>query len=522
MHLSSLATLRTSLPGTRVSRVIGVALVIHVLTAWFNGGFLHPDEHFQIIEFAWYRLGHQAASALPWEFASRIRAAFQPWLAAGLITTLQRAGIFTPFLTAFLLRLASSLLGLWVSLRLCAYVLPSIRRLAYRELAFYGTLFLWISPFLQARFSAESWGASLTFLGLTLLVSADAAATEDGRARRATLPPEAVWLAACAGLVSGVAFFCRVQMAPAIAGAVVWWLVFRRESWRLLAVAVAGFVVASVANVAIDHWLYGVWVFTPFRYVDANIIQGKASGFGTSPWWMAFAPLLLLALPPFNALAFVPLLLGVWTCRRHVLAWMIVPFVIAHAATPHKELRFMAPMLLVIALALALSLDRLPSRLAAWLDAPRLAVLRTLSRWAVVVSNTVALTFVTFMPALSTFPLVQQIWEQGRLRPVRLLVIPEAPSAHQLPEWQRMAFYTSETVSRAVVLDGPALVRAVGVPAGTSVLVLGPGPTPPPSLTSAGIRCVLRGASLARTVDRFDVFGWVADKPVWTLWEVER
>lgn len=522
MKQSSLAQLRASLPGTRVLPAVVVALVVNVLTAWFNGGYIHPDEHWQILEFAWYKLGHQPASVLPWEFAAHARAGLQPWIAAGLVLLMQKAGVFSPFVAAFLLRLASALLGLWVSLRLCALILPTIRRPDYRRLAFYGTLFLWVAPFLHARFSAESWGASLTFLGLTLLFDAHAAAGADRQGQAASMPPRAVMLAALAGLAGGFAFFCRVQMAPAIIGAGLWLLVYRRGSWRLLAVAAPTFLVALAANVAIDHWLYGAWVFTPFQYVDVNVVQGKAAQLGASPWWMTFAPFLLLAVPPFNALALVPLLVGAWTCRRHVLTWTIVPFVIAHAAVAHKELRFMAPMLFPIVMALAVALDRLPARLAAWLDAPRMAALRTVSIWAVVVSNTAALAVVTFISASPTFPLFEKVAEIGRSHPARLLVIPTGPAQHGLDAWQGMAFYRPDTVTADLVNDGPDLVRAATAPPGTTVLVLKPGPTPPGSLTAAGLRCIPRAVSLARMTDRFDLFGLIDDKPVWTLWEVEH
>jgi phosphatidylinositol glycan class B len=501
---------------------VAVALVVNVLTAWFNGGYLHPDEHWQILEFAWYKLGHQPASVLPWEFAAHARAGLQPWIAVGLVTAMQAAGVFSPFVAAFLLRLVSALLAVWVSLRLLVWVLPTIRRLEYRRLAFYGTLFLWIAPFLHARFSAESWGASLTFLGLTLLLDADAACETDGSGTGASMPARAVALSACAGLAWGFAFFCRVQMTPSIVGAGLWLLVYRRRSWRLLAVAAAAFVVAGAANVAIDHWLYDAWVFTPFQYFGVNLVLGKAAALGTSPWWMTLAPLLLLALPPFSVLALASLLLGAWTARRHVLAWTMVPFVIAHAAVGHKELRFMSPMLLPVAMALAVSLDRLPARLAAWLDAPRLAALRTVSLWLIAVSNTAALVMVTFITASPTFPLFEKVAEIGRSHPARLLVIPAGPDQHRLDAWQGMAFYRPETVSAELVNDGPDLVRAASAPAGTTVLVLDEGRTPPASLSAAGIRCVPRAVSLFRQTDRFDLFGLIADKPLWTLWEVAR
>ena len=522
MDLASLAALRTSLPGTRVARLVAAAVGIHVLTAWFNGGYFHPDEHWQILEFAWYRLGHEPASVLPWEFAARIRPAFQPWMAAGLITALQRVGAFTPFLAAFLLRLASALLGLWVSLSLCAYVLPSIRRLAYRRMAFYGTLFLCTAPFLHARFSAESWGGTLTFGGLLLLLAAGAACRGNGREPGTATPAGAVALAAGAGLAWGFAFFGRVQMTPAIAGAVLWWVLARRGSWRLIGVAAAGFAVALAANVAIDHWFYDAWLFTPFRYFDVNVFQGKASTWGTSPWWMVFVPFLLMALPPFSAVALALLIIGAWTCRRHVLVWMLVPFVAAHAVVPHKELRFMAPMIFAFAPLVALGFDALPARLAAWLDAPRRAAFRAFARWTFLVSNGVALAIITFIPALPTYPLIREAWEEGRAHPVRLLSFTQSLYAHQLSDANRMRFYQPDTVSEIMARDVRDPAAALSAPPGTRVLVFYAGVRPPAALVASGITCVTRAASLSRDLRRLYGFEWIGDSHVWTLCEPER
>jgi hypothetical protein len=65
-------------------------------------------------------------------------------------------------------------------------------------------------------------------------------------------------------------------------------------------------------------------------------------------------------------------------------------------------------------------------------------------------------------------------------------------------------------------------VRAVRAPAGTTVLVLQAGRTPSASLAAAGLRMVPREVSLFRLTDHFDLFGLVADKPMWTLWEIEH
>src|SRR5690606_39751816 len=42
---------------------------------------------------------------------------------------------------------------------------------------------------------------------------------------------------------------------------------------------------------------------------------------------------------------------------RHVLVWMVLPFVLFHVALPHKELRFLYPLADLMPLLLVMSLD---------------------------------------------------------------------------------------------------------------------------------------------------------------------
>jgi GPI mannosyltransferase 3 len=443
------------------------------------------------------------------------------------VTLLQWIGGFTPFIAAFVLRVASALLGLWVSLELCARILPSIRRRSYREMAFFGTLFLWAVPFLEARYSSESWGGALTFGGLCLLLGADAAwrsfespPDEPASSHRGPSPgTRALALAACAGLVWGLAFFCRVQMAAAIGGAGLWWVAHRRGSWRLVGAALAMFVVACAANVVIDHWLYGAWVFTPFRYFDVNVLQGRSSTFGTTPWWMTVAPFLLMLLPPFSVAVVGVLAVGFWTCRRHVLVWMTVPFVLAHAALPHKELRFMAPLIFGLAPLVALSFDNLPARLAAWIDAPRLAALRAGVSWAFVVSNAAAMVWVTFVPALSTYPLIRLVWDESRQHPVRLFAFSQSLYVNSTSRPDRMRFYEPEDLSETLVHDARDIAAVKTVPPGTRVLVFYGGVDPPAALAAAGLRCAPRAATLSRSLRRLYGFRWITENHVWALCE---
>src|SRR5258708_10124882 len=117
--------LRTALSGYAGASIVAVVCV-HAAAAFFNGGFLNADEHYQIIEFAQYKLGRQSLSGLAWEFAVRMRPALQPWLAFGVIRLCRTFDVASPFAIALVLRLLSTVLALWTSLELCVRCLRSI------------------------------------------------------------------------------------------------------------------------------------------------------------------------------------------------------------------------------------------------------------------------------------------------------------------------------------------------------------------------------------------------------------
>src|SRR6516165_10768535 len=123
---SRLDRLRAEVPGFPLWPFLAAALGVHLIAAWYNGGFLNADEHYQIIEFAQYKLGRQPPSALAWEFGATMRPALQPWLAAGAIRLGEAVGVSSPFAIAFALRIVSTLLALWVSLELCARTLRTV------------------------------------------------------------------------------------------------------------------------------------------------------------------------------------------------------------------------------------------------------------------------------------------------------------------------------------------------------------------------------------------------------------
>src|SRR5437870_1755279 len=316
---SSFDSLRAELPGFRLGLFVAAAIGIHLVAAWCNGGFLNSDERYQIIEFAQYKLGRQSPAGLAWEFTATMRPALQPWMAAGAIRLSEAVGVRSPFIIAFALRVASTLLAVWVSLELWARTSRAVTSPALKLFALGVSLFFWITPTAHGRFSSENWGAALLVAGLCLMIdAADAWSTRRTRA---------VVVAICAGLAWSAAFYCRFQIGVAIAGAGLWFLLIRRSPLTLLLTIAFSFAVGCGLNEVLDHWLYGTWALVPLNYFTMNVIQGKAAAFGTSPWWMVAVYGLAVLIPPFSIAAIALLVIGCWYARRELLVWTVAPSV---------------------------------------------------------------------------------------------------------------------------------------------------------------------------------------------------
>ena len=95
---------------------VGIGAVALLLGAFYSVGFHHPDEHFQIIEFALQKMGRIHARELPWEFNEKMRPALQPILAIAGIRFCELLGWSSPFAIATFFRLVSvalSFFAMW-------------------------------------------------------------------------------------------------------------------------------------------------------------------------------------------------------------------------------------------------------------------------------------------------------------------------------------------------------------------------------------------------------------------------
>ena len=148
------------------------------------------------------------------------------------------------------------------------------------------------------------------------------------------------------GAFCGLAMCLRIQLAPAVAFAAAYFC-FEGGAWKRRIVPLSLGLLAPVVffgGVDAVTWSYPFESFV--RYVQVNLIHGHGALFDTEPWYWYIGVTLPAQLGPLLIIAF-------WGVRRsRFLASVALVILISHNVIPHKEDRFLYPMLpLVITLA---------------------------------------------------------------------------------------------------------------------------------------------------------------------------
>jgi phosphatidylinositol glycan class B len=356
------------------------ALVLYVVAAWFSTGFYHGDEHYQLIEFAMYKMGSVAPDELAWEFGARVRPAIQPFIAFLLINLLQVISINDPYIQAFILRILTAVLALFsirYFTRNCIGMIEPKFHFWYLFLSY----FLWFLPFVNVRFSSETWSGIMLLNALSVLISKD---VQKGR----------MYLA---GGLLGLNFLFRYQNAFLAMGVFLWLVFIRREKIPGLMKLLGAGLAVLLTGMLMDYWLYGEFVLSAWNYFYVNIVADVASRYGTEAWWNYFYSIFRFGFFPIG----IPVILSflVLTLKRpkNIFIWTILPFFVVHSIIPHKELRFLFPVINLVPIMLIMAYQALNWDVSSWAKPGRLAI-RTAALILVFINVTGAVT-VSLKPA---------------------------------------------------------------------------------------------------------------------------
>jgi phosphatidylinositol glycan class B len=317
-------------------------------------GIYWPDEIYQSFEPAhrWvYGYG-----MVPWEFIEGARTWALPGLVGLLLKLFRLLGLDSPRQYIPGVKAAFALLGAGTAA--ATYSLARAYRAAPVHAAAGAGAFALMAPaiYFGPRAMSETACALPATLGLALLLTP--------HARR--------WMLLTGASLLGVAVMLRLQIGLYCAGAVL--ILAARRQWRALGWGVLGLGVWALLFGLLDRltWnavpgaLWGGWFHSAVVYLRFNLVEGKAAGWGTAPFAF-YARHLWTSAPWLTASLGVLALLAGWRARG--LFAIAAAFFVLHGLIPHKELRFLLPVLPLFCALAAVGLSTLaqgrePSRVA--------------------------------------------------------------------------------------------------------------------------------------------------------------
>ena len=339
IHSDSLLATTFALMSRKYLLIAAAALLI---ACWNSVGFHQGDEHFQLLEFAAWKLGLMGQEDLTWEFAERMRPATQPAIIYAVYKVWSVFGEVNPYHFAFLLRLLSAGGFLFLAVKFWeryGSTMPTPRLTKWLAL---GLLFTWCSVYSGIRFSGENWAGMAVAAGFLLYPMGNLG--EDHRIFSTGRQGSSL-AAFGAGLLFGLAFLFRYQVAIMVVGFGAWLLFIRRDNWQRIGLVVLGGLLALTIGILLDAWFYGEWVFAPWHYVRSNLVEGKAATFGSAPWWDYFRMVFERGVPPLGLLYIAAPMWFAWRYRRDPITWMMIPFLLVHFLLSRKDARFLFPLL---------------------------------------------------------------------------------------------------------------------------------------------------------------------------------
>jgi phosphatidylinositol glycan class B len=313
--------------------LLPVVALLPAVIAVLQLGRIHPDEVYQALEPAWWRV--HGYGVLAWEWKDGIRNWAVPGVLAGFLKLADLLGITRPQGYRAVVALPQAALhawSIWAVYRFAARRAgPAGGWLAALLVGLYGPVLVF-----AGRTLGESFSASFLLVAMEAL---------DRRER-----PVRAGLVGGAAL--GLAVVTRYPSAIFVLAALVWLVAARR--WRLLAFTCAGGLVVAAGLGALDWATWGSPFHSFLAYARFNVFsEGAAARFGSDPPSYYAGPL-LTAVPLW---AWGAALLGVASLRQRLALslplWCAAVYTGVLLATAHKEERFLYPGLVLAVLAAA-------------------------------------------------------------------------------------------------------------------------------------------------------------------------
>lgn len=307
-----------------------VGLIVRLISPWLSHGFRYMDEHWQVIEPAYFLLHKKWSITQEWVEGSR--SWFYPGLVASIMKTAESLGLQDPIsINAFIRSVHGAISSL--AIIIVFQVVFKLSRYQPRLLAIASAWFIALWPF-AVYCSTHTHGEMLAALFVLIALSA------------VLFFKNQFYLYTFAGFSLGVAALLKIDVAIAGLGLAAW-LILQRQ-FKNLGYLILGSLPTIIFLGLLDKLSWGSWFHSVIAHGQANLVHSIGNQWGTSPWYYHFIYFFDLA----GALTFASSFFIIFYWRQFSeplksLWFQCLFFVVCYSFIAHKEKRFMAPLLYI-------------------------------------------------------------------------------------------------------------------------------------------------------------------------------
>lgn len=488
---------------------LSVAVIIHILVAWFSLGHYHDDEYAQVLNFAVSKIGMDMQSELMWEFEAGVRSGFQPYIAFVISKAVNFIGIDSTFILAFIYRLISATISLIATILFIRIVEKEISsKNIFKWTAFF-LLFSWILLFINVRFSSEGWATSFFLIGLSLFLFKET----KGFSRYIAI-----------GIFFGFAFLARYQVGFMLLGLGLWLLIIDRIKFQNLIFILLGGILTLAIGAGFDWWLYGEptvssWQYFKWHYDGLMSPSGGISKTVYEPWYFYIQYSALQLIPPLTLLLPIAVVAFWFLFPKHAITWLTIPFIFFHTLFGHKEMRYLFPLLPFAPLMFAMVCIELNRKF-------RLMDFKAIKySWQFIFGVSVALNIILVILVLS-IPASKEValW-QNCLTPIAqqqetLLLVLDENGSYSDPAELNLDFYNTSNVPIEAIKDETAIKNIASLNPDKHILYASRKRNRSKQLDEADIRHELTCQALPNWILKININNWTSRTSMWRIWSI--
>ena len=327
--------------------LILLSLFFHLLASYFSQGFYEQDEHFSILEPIAFKLGKDAT--LGWDFFNYYsKQWFLSFFFYYLIRFLQFFGIESPFQWMFCIRILTSILGWFSIICLIHIAKKQINSQKYINIVIFLSTIFWFYPYLHARPASENISISFLIIAITLF-------SYFNKNRKVIL---------LCGIIFGLSIISRYTNIIIVGSFGIWAILFRKIDFIDALLLFLGFLLIFGISILIDQWGYQnntlvILNYFKWNYHWSHTMNYFASSSKTDFWWYNFYLILKEFLPPISIIIILSMIIYWIRYPKNIITWLSLPYFIFLCTNPHKEIRFLFPILIFSPIFIVAAFDNL-------------------------------------------------------------------------------------------------------------------------------------------------------------------